>query len=66
MASSNPLRCQKCKEGWMAGSHWPWRRAIARFLKFTLLLLPVALLMLSKPDFYECPRCGHRKGAFWV
>ncbi len=50
--------------------------AAALFLGFSLLLVPVAvsaaivcgmgLYLRMKPDWYECPQCGHRKGALWM
>ncbi len=48
----------------------------AIFLGFTIYLAPVGLsaaivvgmglYLKSKPDWYECPKCGHKKGALWM
>jgi hypothetical protein len=48
----------------------------AIFLGFTLYLAPVGLsaaivvgmglYLKSKPDWYQCPKCGHKKGALWM
>jgi hypothetical protein len=45
---------------------WPWKPRLALVLKCTLLLWPMALLLMARPDFYECPKCGHKKGSLWV
>ena len=46
------------------------------FLGFTYYLVPVAvsaaivigmgLFLKTKPDWFECPKCGHKKGALWM
>ena len=46
------------------------------FIGFNLKLLPVAvsvaivcgmgIFLKSKPDWFECPKCGHKKGALWM
>lgn len=64
--SANPLRCGKCKEGLMGEKFFPWRPRVAFLMKCTILLFPLALYMMSKPDFYECPKCGHQKGTLWM
>jgi hypothetical protein len=60
------LKCPSCKEGRLQARGWPAKARLCLVLKFTLVLWPVAALLMSKPDFYECGRCGHKKGALWV
>ncbi len=43
-----------------------WRPRVAFLMKCTILLFPFALYMMSKPDFYECPKCRHQKGTLWM
>ena len=90
MASANPLRCPKCKEGLLQEAFYPWKRSLAPimllsvlaipiaaiFLRFTIYLVPVGVsvaivcgmgfFLKSKPDWYECPKCGHKKGAMFM
>jgi hypothetical protein len=64
---ANPLRCAKCKgEDRMQPRLFPWRKNVAFLMKCTILLWPVAVFITEKPDYYECPACGHRKGSLWV
>ncbi len=59
-------KCGQCKEGRLLERYWPWKPAMALLLKCTLLLWPLAMILMSKPDFYECDHCHHKKGALWV
>jgi hypothetical protein len=59
-------RCTACKEGRFLDRYWPWKPRVALALKCTLLLWPLALFLMSKPDFYECDACGHKKGSLWM
>lgn len=59
-------KCGSCKEGRLQERYWPWKPKVALLMKCTLLLWPLATFLMSKPDFYECDGCGHKKGALWV
>jgi len=64
--SANPLRCPGCKEGLMEARLWPWKRWLAPILMLTIILLPLGLILRAKPDYYECPKCGRKRGSFWA
>ncbi len=66
MPSANPLRCPGCKEGLMEGRFWPWKHWLAPILMLTIILLPLGLLLKARPDYYECPKCGRKKGTLWT
>jgi len=55
------IKCPSCKEGRMVEKYWPWKGWMVPLLKCTLLLWPMALLLTSKPDWLECPKCGRKK-----
>ncbi|GEM_PF-2941508 len=38
-----------------------WKRILGPLLMLTLLLFPLGYILLHKPDWYECPRCGRKK-----
>ena len=59
-------KCGQCKEGRLLERYWPWKPRLALVMKCTLLLWPLATFLLAKPDFYQCEKCGHKKGALWV
>ena len=59
-------KCTACKEGRMLERFYPWKPKVALALKCTLLLWPMALILMAKPDFFECEKCGHKKGALWM
>jgi hypothetical protein len=65
-SSANPLRCTQCKEEIMEEGFWGWKRPMATVMKCTIILWPMALLLMAKPDFYECPKCHHKKGSLWM
>lgn len=48
----------------MEARFWSWKHWLAPILMLTVLLFPLGILMKSKPDYYECPKCGRRKPAF--
>jgi hypothetical protein len=50
----------------MREGHFPWRPRMAFIMKCTILLFPLALIIMSKPDYYECPKCSHKKGSWWM
>jgi hypothetical protein len=64
--SANALRCTKCKEGTLKEGYFDPKPKIAFIMKCTLIGWPFALLLMAKPDFYECQKCGHKKGSLWV
>jgi hypothetical protein len=49
----------------MEAAFWPWRPKVAFLMKCTLILFPLALLIMAKPDYYECPKCGRKKSTLW-
>jgi hypothetical protein len=59
-------KCGRCPDGRLLERYWPWKPKVALAMKCTLVLWPVAMMLLSKPDFYECDACGHKKGALWA
>lgn len=66
MPSANPLRCPGCKEGLMEGKFWPWKHWVAPLMMLTIILFPLALMLRSKPDYYECPKCGRKKASMFM
>lgn len=64
--AEHPLRCPQCRQGMMREGHFPWRPRMAFIMKCTILLFPLALIIMSKPDYYECPKCSHKKGSWWM
>ena len=59
--SPNPLRCPQCEEGLMEAGLFSWKKPLAIILFITIVLAPMGLYLLNKPDFYECPDCGRKK-----
>ena len=59
-------KCGQCGEGRLLEGYWPWKPKVALVMKCTLILWPLALFLMAKPDFYQCEKCGHKKGALWV
>jgi rubrerythrin len=60
----HPLRCPQCKEGWMEGRVFSWKRVLGPMLMFTIVLFPLGYYLRHKPDWYECPKCGRKKVNF--
>ncbi len=43
---------------------FPWKPRLALVLKCTLVLFPLALMLMAKPDWDQCPKCGRKKVNF--
>lgn len=50
----------------MEARFWTWKHWLAPILMLTIILFPLGILLKSKPDYYECPRCGRRKAAMFL
>lgn len=48
----------------MEARNWPWKVTLSAILKYTLVLWLWGYLLVLKPDWYECPRCGRKKVLF--
>lgn len=59
--SANPLRCPGCNKGLMRAKFFGWKKPVSIALCCTVILIPMALYLMNKPDWYECPECGRKK-----